>query len=216
VSAPEELRAIRVSYELGSLDESSVARDPFAQFRAWLETALGDARIVEPNAMTLATLGLDGRPSARMVLLRNCDERGLTFFTNYESRKGRELQAKPLATLVFWWGALQRQIRVDGAVELVDAADSEAYFAQRPRGHQLGAWASRQSSVVPSRAFLEARVSEQTERFANRPVERPPFWGGFRVVPDAFEFWQGRQDRVHDRISYVREERGWRIERLSP
>ncbi|MGP6156467.1 MAG: pyridoxamine 5'-phosphate oxidase [Vulcanimicrobiaceae bacterium] len=216
MSTSEELRGLRVSYELGVLDESSVAPDPFDQFRVWLEAALADERIVEPNAMTLATLGLDGRPSARTVLLRDCDRRGLTFFTNYESRKGRELQAKPFATLLFWWGSLQRQVRIDGTVERVDAADSDAYFAERPRGHQLGAWASQQSAPVPSRPYLEARVKEEEQRFAGRDVERPSYWGGFRVVPDAFEFWQGRQDRVHDRISYAREERGWQITRLSP
>jgi pyridoxamine 5'-phosphate oxidase len=216
MSAREDLRALRVSYGLGELDESSVAPDPFVQFRVWLEAALSDKSIVEPNAMTLATLGLDGRPSARTVLLRECDERGLTFFTNYDSRKGRELEAHPFATLVFWWGALQRQIRVDGAVERVEAADSDAYFAQRPRGHQLGAWASHQSVIVPSRAYLESKVSEQEERFAGREVDRPPYWGGFRILPDAFEFWQGRADRVHDRIRYEREERGWKIARLSP
>ncbi|MFY9780312.1 MAG: pyridoxamine 5'-phosphate oxidase [Candidatus Baltobacteraceae bacterium] len=216
MSSPGELRALRVSYELGALDESSVARDPFVQFRSWLQAALGDERIVEPNAAALATIGLDGRPSARTVLLRDCDERGLTFFTNYESRKGRELEAHPAATLVFWWGVLQRQVRVDGPVERVDAAESEAYFAERPRGHQLGAWASRQSAVVPSRAYLEARVREEEERFAGREVARPPYWGGYRIVPDAFEFWQGRADRVHDRLSFTREERGWRIVRLSP
>jgi pyridoxamine 5'-phosphate oxidase len=216
MSAREDLRALRVSYGLGELDESSVAPDPFVQFRVWLEAALSDKSFVEPNAMTLATLGLDGRPSARTVLLRECDERGLTFFTNYDSRKGRELEAHPFATLVFWWGALQRQIRVDGAVERVEAADSDAYFAQRPRGHQLGAWASHQSVIVPSRAYLESKVSEQEERFAGREVDRPPYWGGFRILPDAFEFWQGRADRVHDRIRYEREERGWKIARLSP
>jgi pyridoxamine 5'-phosphate oxidase len=151
-----------------------------------------------------------------VVLLRGRDERGYVFFTNYDSRKGRELDANPQAALLFFWERLQRQVRIEGRVERVTAAESDAYFERRPRGHRLSAWASRQSAVVANREQLEAQFAQEDARFASGDVPRPPFWGGYRVVPDAFEFWQGRRNRVHDRIAYLRAADGWRIERLSP
>ncbi len=215
MSVPEDIRTARFDYARGTLDEASIARDPFEQFRAWLDDALA-AGLIEPNGMTLATVDADGRPSARVVLLRGFDRRGFTFFTNYESRKGRELDAHPWATLAFWWGALERQVRIEGRAERVDAETSDAYFRLRPRGHQLGSWASRQSAVVPDRASLEEQMRIQEERFAGRDVDRPPYWGGYRITPSAFEFWQGRPDRLHDRILYRGGEPDWQFVRLSP
>lgn len=215
-SIGDRLRDSRMSYERATLDEKSVRRDPHEQFTLWLDEALETQGIVEPNAMALSTVGPQGRPSSRIVLLRGHDARGFVFFTNYESEKGRELRAYPACAIVFFWGALERQIRIEGTADLLDAAESDAYFAKRPRGHRVSAWASPQSSVVSDRAFLEARIEEEERRFADREVERPPFWGGFRVVPDRFEFWQGRRNRVHDRIVYRGAAPGWTIERLAP
>jgi pyridoxamine 5'-phosphate oxidase len=205
----------RISYEAGKLDESSVARDPFAQFAQWFQAA-ADAGFREPAAMTLATASPDGRPSARIVLLRGQDERGFIFFTNYESRKGRELESNPRAALVFYWDILERQIRIEGVIAGLEPSASDDYFAQRPRGHRLSAWASKQSEIVRDRASLEAQAACCDERFAGMEVERPPYWGGYLLAPTFFEFWQGRPDRIHDRIAYVPRDPGWRIERLSP
>jgi pyridoxamine 5'-phosphate oxidase len=206
----------RIHYERGDLDERAVARDPVAQFNSWYGEALATEEIVEPSAMALATRDGRGRPSLRIVLLRGFDERGFVFFTNYESRKGRELDSGGGAALLFYWERLERQIRIEGAAVRIIAAESDTYFARRPRGHRLSAWASAQSSPVPDRAYLEARMEAEELRFKDADIPRPPFWGGYRVAPTAFEFWQGRPNRVHDRIAYVRAGTEWAIERLSP
>lgn len=206
---------IRISYETDVLDESTVARDPFVQFATWFQAAVA-ADFREPGAMALATVDDDGRPSARVVLLRGVDERGFVFFTNYLSRKGAAIAHASEVALLFYWDRLERQIRIEGSALPITAQESDAYFAQRPRGHRLAAWASQQSTVVPNRAYLEEQVAALDAQFAGRDVERPPFWGGYRVVPQRFEFWQGRKNRVHDRVVYAREEERWRIERLSP
>jgi pyridoxamine 5'-phosphate oxidase len=197
------------------LTEADLDPDPIRQFRAWFEEAtLSD--VPEPNAMALATSSLDGRPSIRMVLLRGCDERGFTFFTNYESRKGIELESNPRAALAFYWHGLERQVRVEGAVERVSAEESDVYFRSRPPGSRLGAWASHQSEVIPSREILEARCREFERAYAQGQIPRPANWGGYRVVPEAIEFWQGRPNRLHDRLRYRKGELGWVIERLAP
>jgi pyridoxamine 5'-phosphate oxidase len=207
--------SMRVEYSRGRLVEGEVDPDPIAQFRAWFEAATA-AAVPEPNAMTLATATADGRPSARVVLLKGFDARGFCFFTNYESRKARELEANPRASLVFFWQALERQVRVEGRAERVSAAESDQYFAMRPVGARLGAWASRQSEVVADRATLEAALEAVERRFPDGDVPRPPHWGGYRVVPDEVEFWQGGPNRVHDRLRYRRSAGGWSIDRLSP
>jgi pyridoxamine 5'-phosphate oxidase len=207
----------RINYERGTLDEGAVAADPFAQFATWLDEALATEGLIEPYAMTVASVDAQGKPDARIVLLRGFDERGFTFFTNYASRKGEELQANPHAALLFFWAALERQVRIEGSVERLSPEESDAYFAQRPRGHRLSAWASPQSRVVAGRATLEAGMRDAEERFAGVEVSRPEYWGGFRVAGERFEFWQGRRDRVHDRVVYVREASAqWKILRLAP
>ncbi len=188
--------------------------DPFTEFKSAVERA--QARQVDTVPVALATADADGRPSVRMVLLRGVDARGFSFFTNYNSRKGRELAANPHAALCLHWPALEEQIRIEGRVEILTAAESDAYFNSRPRGSQLGAWASEQSAVLEGREVLEEKYRECERRFQGRTVDRPSFWGGFRVVPHRVEFWYGRSDRLHDRVVYARAGDGWRIERLYP
>jgi pyridoxamine 5'-phosphate oxidase len=214
---PDDVIDARVSYERGALDTAAVDPSPFHQFGTWFEEALA-ADLLEPYAMTVATVGIDGQPAARVVLMRGWDEHGFVFFTNYESQKGHELAHTPRAALLFYWGPLERQLRIEGTVERLDAAASDAYFARRPRGHRLSAWASRQSTVVPDRAYLEAEMRTYAEKFASADVPRPDYWGGYRVNPRRFEFWQGRRDRVHDRVLYRRDliDGSWKIERLAP
>ena len=215
MSDPTDIAALRQEYAATGLDESEVAADPVTQFRSWLDAALA-AGIPEPNAMVLSTLGTDGMPSSRTVLLKGLDERGFTFFTNHGSRKGQELAAHAQAALVFPWIAVRRQICIRGHVTRLDDAEADAYFATRPRGSQLAAWASEQSRPLGDRATLEQRMGEITQRFADAPVPRPPHWGGYRLNPASVEFWQGRADRLHDRLVYTAGARGWSLERLYP
>ena len=206
---------LRKEYARESLDIKDVARDPMAQFERWFEEAL-NAGFTEPNAMTLATADGDGRPSARIVLLKGFDARGFVFFTNYESRKGNELAENPQAALLFHWVELERQVRIEGQVEKVSAQESDNYYRTRPSGSRLGAWASPQSRVVARREDLEERWAGFAARYGDDPP-RPAHWGGYRLSPDLLEFWQGRVSRLHDRVRYRREGLGvWRIDRLAP
>jgi len=210
------LADLRKAYARAQLDEHSVERHPLRQFLSWLDEAVHSG-LPEPNAMTLATATPDGHPSARMVLLKGADDHGFVFFTDSRSRKGTELAANPQAALVFWWAELERQVRIVGRTEPIDVAQSDAYFGSRPMGSRLSAWVSHQSHVVESRAQLEARWAEAASRYADGSVSRPPWWGGTRVVPEEYEFWQGRPDRLHDRIRYRRAANGaWALDRLSP
>ncbi|MFO0115558.1 MAG: pyridoxamine 5'-phosphate oxidase [Betaproteobacteria bacterium] len=215
-----ELEDISKDYKIASMGEQDVYPSPFKQFEKWFSDAVA-AQVPEPNAMTLATVDAEGRPAARIVLIKDFDERGASFFTNYTSRKGDHLAANPNAALVFFWPELERQVRMEGAVERVSAAESDAYYRVRPVGSRIGAWASPQSKVIDSRETLDARVRMFTEQYGDAPV-RPPFWGGYRLVPIVMEFWQGRASRLHDRIQYRRSATAiqgagaWTIERLAP
>ncbi len=209
------LADLRKSYESGELEEHAAADVPLRQFETWLDDAL-KAKVPEPNAMTVATVGPDGRPSTRVVLIKGCDEHGIVWYTNYDSRKGRELAAHPFAALQFHWVEMERVVRIEGRVERTSDAESDAYYASRPLDSRLGAWASPQSQPISSRAVLMANVAKVAAQHGLHPT-RPPHWGGFRLVPDRWEFWQGRKSRLHDRLVYRLDSQGqWLRERLAP
>ncbi|MDZ4797346.1 MAG: pyridoxamine 5'-phosphate oxidase [Bryobacteraceae bacterium] len=214
-----DLADLRLSYTLGGLTGAEALTDPFGQFALWFDQAR-TAGNPEPNAMALATVSASGAPGVRMVLLKGVAHGGFVFFTNYESRKASDLAANPGAALLFYWPELERQVRINGLVAPVSREESEAYFHSRPRGHQLGAWASRQSAVIAGRETLEQNLAAAEQEFAeldeHEPVPLPPFWGGYRLTPDSFEFWQGRANRLHDRIEYIRQANEWSRRRLSP
>jgi len=208
------LAHLRKEYALKTLEEAQVDRDPLKQFGVWMVEAI-HAQVPEPTAMTLATVDAHGRPSARVCLLKGVDAHGFVFYTNYESRKGRDLAANPGAAMTFLWKELERQVRIEGLVEKVTAEESDAYFATRPIGSRVGAWASPQSQPIDNRMWLETRWAELTKKYGEHPP-RPPHWGGYRVKPDHIEFWQGRLSRLHDRIAYTRLGNAWEIARLAP
>lgn len=211
-----DIAQIRKEYMLESFLETDASPDPVEQFERWWDQAINSG-IDEINAMTLATVNAKGAPTARMVLLKGYDRNGFVFFTNYESQKARDLEKNPLACLVFFWKELERQIRIEGVAEKISAENSDAYFSSRPRGSQLGAWASPQSRMVPDRSYLEKARTETESRFSGKTVDRPAFWGGYIVRPLQMEFWQGRPDRMHDRIVYTMENPGiWSMARLAP
>ena len=207
--------SLRKEYKSAGLDKADVHHDPVVQFQVWFQDAI-HAGLHEPNAMILATATGDGKPSARTVLLKGYDERGFVFYTNYEGRKAGELDANPACALLFYWGELERQVRIEGCASRISNEESDAYFASRPRGSRLGAWASEQSRPVEDRTVLEERVRDLEAEYEGRGVPRPPFWGGYRVEPDTIEFWQGRENRLHDRLVYSRVGDDWRIDRLQP
>jgi pyridoxamine 5'-phosphate oxidase len=210
---PEEIRKEHARF---TLREEDVGPDPIRLFLQWFDDAAA-RQVPEVNAMALATATPDGRPSVRIVLLRGVDERGFTFFTNYQSRKARELESNPHASIVFFWHDVERQIRIEGRIERVSDEESDRYFLSRPAGSRLGSWASPQSQVIPSREDLEQRFRELEDEYAAREIPRPTNWGGYRLVPDSIEFWQGRPNRLHDRLRYTRQgQNGWLIERLAP
>lgn len=210
----DQLKNMRLNYEQDQLLESTVGSNPFIQFRLWFDLVL-KANIIEPNAMTIATANKNGMPSARTVLLKGFDETGFTFFTNYESRKGKELLENPFASLLFWWREFERQVRIEGKIEKISRKESEEYFQRRPLKSRYGALASNQSEVVENREILEKRFLDLEKQFGDSPPT-PENWGGYKLIPNKFEFWQGRQDRLHDRICYELMNNNWMIKRLSP
>jgi pyridoxamine 5'-phosphate oxidase len=213
----QTITSLKREYTTEKLHKATVDPDPFLQFHKWFTDAQA-TDLIEPEAVTLATATTDGRPSARMVLMKGFDEQGFVFYTNYGSRKGQELTANPWAALVFWWPVLHRQVRIEGPVSQVAAEESDAYFASRPNGSRLGAWVSqRQSEVINGRFVLEERLQSLQAQFETAEIPRPPYWGGYRVQPLSFEFWQGGVDRLHDRLRYTRQaDTSWLMERLSP
>ena len=215
--ADSRIAALRRDYMLRGLDEADLASDPFQQFALWFQEALESKVIAEPNAMVLSTVSPEGQPHGRFVLLKGFDAEGFVFFTNYQSAKGHDLEANPLAALTFGWLELERQVCIEGIVSKMPRAAVEAYFQTRPRGSRLGAWASEQSTVIPNREILAARLAEAEARFpGNTPVPPPAEWGGYRLTPKRIEFWQGRTNRLHDRLRYRKEDASWIIERLAP
>lgn len=212
----KDIAAIREDYSRGSLTENEVDKNPFSQFKVWFEQAL-QARVMEPNAMVLSTINQEGFPSSRVVLLKDMKQDGFSFFTNYNSQKGQDLERSNTVGLLFFWPELQRQVRIEGFVTRLSEEDSNEYFASRPRGSQVGAWASPQSKIIENRAYLEKQVIQYEGAFGNQDaIPRPHFWGGFFVRPIRFEFWQGRSSRLHDRIAYQKEDVQWEINRLAP
>lgn len=205
----------RSDYDSRSLNRSDVKKDPFEQFGVWLAEAI-ENKISEPNAMVLATASADRKPSARIVLLRNFNESGFVFFTNYGSRKARDIEANSSASLLFFWPELERQVRLEGTVSRTSEQVSDEYFAGRPRDSQIGAWVSPQSAIIETREFLEQKFATLADERKDQPIERPPTWGGYVLLPETFEFWQGGKGRLHDRLTYSRTENGWQIDRLAP
>ncbi|MFD2522479.1 pyridoxamine 5'-phosphate oxidase [Emticicia soli] len=208
-----DVASLRLNYLLNELVEENVLENPIKQFEKWFNEAV-DAKVLEPNAMHLATIS-NGKPHGRIVLLKGFDENGFVFFTNYESNKGKEMAEVPFASLTFFWGGMERQVRIEGQIEKTSAAESDEYFQVRPRGSQIGAWVSKQSSVV-SREELEARQQQLEAQYGDGFIPRPPHWGGYRLIPEKIEFWQGRPSRLHDRILFTDIDGSWKIERLSP
>jgi pyridoxamine 5'-phosphate oxidase len=214
VKSQPDIAALRKDYAKESLDEKNVARDPFEQFARWFDAARA-CDLPEPNAMVLATADTSGRPSVRTVLLKQFDANGFVFFTNYDSRKGRELARNPQASLLFLWLELERQVRLEGSIEKASTQESDDYYLSRPVDSRLGAWASPQSEVMADRETIERRFAEAARQHGDDPP-RPPYWGGYRLIPDRFEFWQGRASRLHDRVQYRKDRASWVIQRLAP
>jgi len=210
-----ELVSMRRTYQRAGLTERDLSPNPIEQLRAWVAQAVA-AHVAEPNAMSVATVDGVGRPSSRMVLLRGLDERGLVFFTSYLSRKGADLRTNPKVAALFYWGELERQVRIEGTAALLSEEESDTYFAARPRGHQLAVWASEQSEPIGSRALLAQRIEDYAARFEGAEVPRPHSWGGYLIRPSRIEFWQGRENRLHDRFEFIKDGTAWRIQRLSP
>lgn len=211
----QDISSLRRVFDQKGLRKEELQSNPFDQFHLWFEEAV-KAEPFDPNAMTLSTVSPENRPASRIVLLKGIDSRGFIFYTNYQSEKGMHLAGNPHASVVFWWGQNQRQVRIDGVVERISPQQSDEYFASRPKDSQLGAWISKQSAVIPDRDWLSQRCDQFTEQFGDDTIPRPPHWGGYRIVPDLFEFWQGQPSRLHDRFRYIIKDGRWVTERLAP